>query len=237
MSQDLVALNAKAVAYLGRHDARDKLCRSIAYGSDFVVWVLRNSGQEVLMSWIKQIMKMKSGVGVARKCFRVGAPLKDLDAIAKIPESGSVRVLKTIMHTANACYYTLDHIELMTIFEILPYKTAEIKVMRYRIWWIKTIINIFLILKGINETNQAIKAAKKAAKDNGGEDRTKLEALYEKNRKLKVTLIMGLADCPVGLFVVSDWGKRNIGAHGAGLSGWFGSTVAAMEIWRQTKGK
>eukprot|EP00961_Rhodomonas_salina_P215016 2904084-Rhodomonas_salina.1 len=34
--------------------------------------------------------RMKAGFGVARKCFRVGAPLKDVDALAKMKKDTDV---------------------------------------------------------------------------------------------------------------------------------------------------
>lgn len=187
------------------------------------------------MAWIKQIMKMKAGVGTARKCFRVGAPLKDVEALSKMKDQGYLKLFRILLHVGNAVYYSMDTVELMTIFDILPYKTAEVKVWRYRIFCFKTIFNLYLILKGISEAVQAIKRLQRETEQGSEEARKKLADVYEAKRKLTVTLSMVIADLPIACFVVSDWGKRNIGPGGAGLCGLIGASIACREIWRGVK--
>ena len=71
---------------------------------------------------------MKQGVGVGRKCFRVGVSLRELDTICKTTEVGFPRLMKITAHAANGIYYFIDIIELLAIFEILPKeKSAAIK--------------------------------------------------------------------------------------------------------------
>lgn len=43
------------VKYLSRLDSRDKLCRSVAYGSDFWSWLFLASGNATLAAWTKHI--------------------------------------------------------------------------------------------------------------------------------------------------------------------------------------
>lgn len=41
---------------------------------------------------------MKTGVGVGRKCFRVGVSLREVDTISKTQEVGFPRVMKITAH-------------------------------------------------------------------------------------------------------------------------------------------
>jgi hypothetical protein len=76
---------------------------------------------------------VKQGVGVGRKCFRVGVSLRELDTICKTTEVGFPRLMKITAHAANGIYYFIDIIELLAIFEILPKeKSAAIKKIRYK---------------------------------------------------------------------------------------------------------
>lgn len=48
---------------------------------------------------------------------------------------------------------------------------------------------------------------------------------------------IALTDVPVALFQVTEWGQRNIGPHGMGLSGAIGSLVGARLIWAECAAK
>lgn len=85
---------------------------------------------------VAQVANVKQGVGVGRKCFRVGVSLREVDTICKTNEVGFPRVMKISAHSANGIYYFIDIIELLSIFEILPYKPAAVKKIRYRSRWL-----------------------------------------------------------------------------------------------------
>jgi hypothetical protein len=69
--------------------------RIVAYGSDWVKWLLPVIGQE---RFLKQVSNVKTGVGVGRKCFRVGVSLREVDTISKTQEVGFPRVMKITAH-------------------------------------------------------------------------------------------------------------------------------------------
>mmetsp|Transcript_59921 Transcript_59921/g.87799 ORF Transcript_59921/g.87799 Transcript_59921/m.87799 type:complete len:233 (-) Transcript_59921:217-915(-) len=223
---DLLKLNAKIVQYLARHEARDKLCRTVAYGSDWVKWLLPLIGQE---RFLKQVSNVKTGVGVGRKCFRVGVSLREVDTISKTNEVGFPRFMKITAHSANGIYYFIDMIELLSIFEILPYKAAEVKRIRYRVWTLKVIFSLCLIVLAMSKNK---KAMKKEHKDGGTPDEKKMKTLLAARRKLMAQLIIELTNVPIMLNIVTDWGQKNVGNAAAGFSGAIGSIVGASEIWR-----
>mmetsp|Transcript_13503 Transcript_13503/g.46987 ORF Transcript_13503/g.46987 Transcript_13503/m.46987 type:complete len:240 (-) Transcript_13503:92-811(-) len=233
LDSDLVQLNAKMVAYMSKTEARDKLCRAVAYGSDVVKWLLSNSGKAALEAWAPKVVKVKSGVGVARKCFRFGVTLREIDAMINTQEVGIPRTMKLCMHASNGMYYFLDMIELLSIFELLPYKTDKIKKLRYQVWCIKCVLSIALILIALNKTIQAIKKAREAAQKDGAQpDAKRWASLLASRRKLQAQLMVEMTNVPVALFNVTDWGRDAIGPVGAGMAGFVGSCIGANEIWR-----
>ncbi|EKX43253.1 hypothetical protein GUITHDRAFT_163884 [Guillardia theta CCMP2712] len=197
LDSDLVQLNAKMVAYMSKTEARDKLCRAVAYGSDVVKWLLSNSGKAALEAWAPKVVKVKSGVGVARKCFRFGVTLREIDAMINTQEVGIPRTMKLCMHASNGMYYFLDMIELLSIFELLPYKT-----------------------------DKAIKKAREAAQKDGAQpDAKRWASLLASRRKLQAQLMVEMTNVPVALFNVTDWGRDAIGPVGAGMAGFVGSCI------------
>jgi len=50
-----------------------------------------------------------------------------------------------LLCSANGIYYFIDMIELLSIFEILPYKPAAVKKIRYRVWTLKVSIVYWLV--------------------------------------------------------------------------------------------
>mmetsp|Transcript_14499 Transcript_14499/g.35503 ORF Transcript_14499/g.35503 Transcript_14499/m.35503 type:complete len:243 (-) Transcript_14499:233-961(-) len=230
---ELLAMNAQWVRYAARVDGRDKLARSIAYGSEFILWLMSMSGQDALKAWMKQIVKMKTAVGIARKCFRVGAPLKDVDAVMNMKETGTPATMKTLMHCFNSVYYTLDTVELLSIFEFLPYNPPQVKKLRYRFWVFKTILNISLCFMALRKAADAVRALQEKLQKGGDAAQIAEELKVKKAAlsKCQAACFIALTDVPVAFFQVTEWGKRNIGAHGMGLSGAIGSLVAARQIW------
>uniref|UniRef100_A0A6U2BFP1 Peroxisomal biogenesis factor 11 n=1 Tax=Hemiselmis andersenii TaxID=464988 RepID=A0A6U2BFP1_HEMAN len=224
-----LAVNNQWVKYAARVDGRDKLCRSVAYGSEFVLWLFSRSGSDVLKRWMKQVKNVKSGVGVARKCFRFAAPLKDLDAVANMKEKGTPATMKTILHTFNAIYYFIDSIELLSIFQILPYNPPEVKRIRYRFWIVKTFMNISLAFMAFSK---ARRNAAKVQKENAG-DPEAVKAGKKQVYKAYLQLIVALTDIPVMFHNTSDWGKKKVPAHVMGASGAFGSLISCSLIWME----
>jgi hypothetical protein len=233
--ESALALNAQWVKYAARVDGRDKLCRSVSYGSDFVIWLMKLSGQDAITRWVKQVSNVKSGVGVARKCFRLAAPLKDIDAVANLKEVGVQAKMKMVLHTFNAIYYFIDHIELGCIFQIFPYKPADMKRLRYKFWVIKTVMNISLALMAFQKAGKALHAALKELKGSPQDPEHKASASKCKEAlwKAKLQLVVALTDIPIAFFNTSDWGKNAVKAQWMGLSGAIGSLISAHLIWKE----
>ncbi|KAJ1478774.1 peroxisomal biogenesis factor 11-domain-containing protein [Baffinella frigidus] len=118
LESDLLSLNSQIVKYLSRLDSRDKLCRSVAYGSDFWAWLFTMSGSTALAAFAQHFPKIKSQVGVARKIYRIGNPLREVEAIATAQEVGLPKNMKVVMHTCNGIYYAIDTVELLCILGI-----------------------------------------------------------------------------------------------------------------------
>jgi len=224
-----LAINNQWVKYAARVDGRDKIARSISYGSEFVLWLMSRSGNDALQRWMKQVKNVKSGVGVARKCFRFAAPLKDIDAVAHLKETGTPAAMKTILHTFNAIYYFIDHIELLSIFKILPYNPPEVKRLRYRFWVVKTAMNISLAFMALSKAHRA--AAK--AKGEAGGDPAAAKAAKRQLFKAQLQLIVALTDIPIMFHNTSDWGKKKVPAHVMGASGAVGSMISCSLIWME----
>lgn len=47
---------------------------------------------------LPQVSNVKTGVGVGRKCFRVGVSLREVDTISKTQEVGFPRLMKITAH-------------------------------------------------------------------------------------------------------------------------------------------
>ena len=60
-------------------------------------------------------------------------------------------------NSANGIYYFIDMIELLSIFEILPYQAAEVKRIRYRVWTLKVIFSLCLIVLAVSKNKKAMK--------------------------------------------------------------------------------
>eukprot|EP00285_Hemiselmis_virescens_P007585 CAMPEP_0173380464 /NCGR_PEP_ID=MMETSP1356-20130122/3141_1 /TAXON_ID=77927 ORGANISM="Hemiselmis virescens, Strain PCC157" /NCGR_SAMPLE_ID=MMETSP1356 /ASSEMBLY_ACC=CAM_ASM_000847 /LENGTH=238 /DNA_ID=CAMNT_0014334059 /DNA_START=135 /DNA_END=851 /DNA_ORIENTATION=- len=224
-----LAINSQWVKYAARVDGRDKLCRVTAYGSEFVLWLFSISGNDALIRWMKQVKNVKTGVGMARKCFRVAAPLKDLDAVAHLKDKGTQGTMKVILHTFNAIYYFIDHIELLSIFQILPYKAPEVKVVRYRFWIIKTFMNIALAFMALEKAKAAYKKAMKETPS----DESTVSAAKRNLYKARLQVVVALTDIPVMIHNTTAWGKGKVPAHWMGLSGAIGSMISCRLIWME----
>ena len=234
---NLLQVNAQWVKYASRVDGRDKLCRATAYGSDVVLWLFTNSGNETLKRWMKQVKNVKSGVGMARKCFRVAAPLKDIDAVHSLSVTGTQRTMKVILHTFNAIYYFFDSIELLCLFDILPYKPADVKLIRYRFWIIKTIMNISLAFMSHSKAAATVISLEEQVEKSEGGDTAelgaKLAAAKKALTKARMQVIVALTDIPIAFFNTTEWGKKNVQAHWSGASGAVGSLISARLIWME----
>mmetsp|Transcript_53484 Transcript_53484/g.127236 ORF Transcript_53484/g.127236 Transcript_53484/m.127236 type:complete len:246 (-) Transcript_53484:62-799(-) len=234
LESDLLSLNSQIVKYLSRLDSRDKLCRSVAYGSDFWAWLFTMSGSTALAAFAQHFPKIKSQVGVARKIYRIGNPLREVEAIATAQEVGLPKNMKVVMHTCNGIYYAIDTVELLCILGIAKWKPADVKTLRYKFWAVKTVINVTLIMAAVHKCFSKIKAARKAAKEQGPESAAakSIPALRASLRKLQAQMIVAISDVPLMFFNSTEWGKKNIPAPAAGFSGMVGSLVGAHEIWR-----
>ena len=206
---ELLKLNAKVVQYLARHEARDKLCRIVAYGSDWVKWLLPLIGYE---RYLRQVANVKQGVGVGRKCFRVGVSLREVDTISKTTEVGFPRFMKITAHSCNGIYYLIDIFELLSIFEILPYKPANVKKIRYKVWTFKVVFSLCLILLAINKNKRAMMKEEREGKP----DARKWAQLVASRRKLMSQLVMECTNVPIMLNIVTEWGSKNVGSPIAG---------------------
>jgi len=111
----------------------------------------RGAGARGGLSAARARGRIKSSVGVARKTFRIGNPLRELDAVATAQEVGLPLRMKGVMHLCNGIYYGLDTIELCCILGLLRHKPADVKRLRYKFWAVKTVLNIMLVVTAINK--------------------------------------------------------------------------------------
>ena len=81
--------------------------------------------------------------------------------------------------SANGIYYFIDMIELLSIFEILPYKPAAIKKIRYRVWTLKVVFSLCLIILAIHKNKKALRKERKEGTDDRKLNTLLAGAVYE----------------------------------------------------------
>ena len=70
-------------------------------------------------------------------------------------------------------------IELLSIFEILPYKPAAIKKIRYRVWTLKVVFSLCLIILAIHKNKKALRKERKEGTDDRKLNTLLAGAVYE----------------------------------------------------------
>ncbi|GFO11427.1 peroxisomal membrane protein 11 homolog [Plakobranchus ocellatus] len=105
LSKDLVKFNSQTAA-------RDKIFRTVQYGSRFILWQLTYGSKDVQGEVIIKLQKLEAALALSRKLFRLGNSMdlahKAVDALS-IPHTGMM-LLAFTSHSMKALWLLLDHL-------------------------------------------------------------------------------------------------------------------------------
>ncbi|XP_078580836.1 peroxisomal membrane protein 11B-like [Branchiostoma floridae x Branchiostoma japonicum] len=131
---------------------RDKLFRTVQYGSIFLRAVLGSMNADV----VGKMKKLESQVSMTRKLMRFGNSLNSVDAARRASklQDELLRVLLTASHTNRSIFLLFDHLVWLGRAGVLQTDVDKWNWISLRFWFLSTVLSLLRDLYGIQKALQ-----------------------------------------------------------------------------------
>jgi len=223
MDKQTQQLIDKTIKFLNTHNGRDKLCRTMQFGSKFASLQLENYGET---DYSKRLMAVSNSTSTGRKLFRlfkslnfiqaaVNAYLEELDPV--------VKVTSVVQNFCLAVWLYYDHFIWAGKAGLLKGDLTVIGRRSNAFWLVAMLV---AIVKQIYLLQQAQKLAKR---DNKQVSRagTQLEIIIE--------LLRNVFDVPLPLTALSEGAAQTISPSTVSLLATLSSIIGFYQVWTKIK--